>query len=57
MCTRCGSAEAPEPFDLCAACAAETRDELAAGLQRLTEYLTAWAAFDEWLRGSRPDSG
>jgi hypothetical protein len=28
----------------------QTRLEFGRGLRRLSEYLAAWAAFDEWLR-------
>ncbi len=50
MCIRCHAAKAPEPLGLCAACAMHTRIEIIEGLKRLSLYLAAWAAFDEWLR-------
>ncbi len=50
MCIRCQKTEAPEPLGLCAVCAVHLRVELSAGFSRLTTYLTAWAAFDAWLR-------
>jgi hypothetical protein len=51
MCIRCQEAEAPGSLGLCAACAINTRVEVTDGLKRLTSYLVAWAAFEEWLRG------
>jgi len=51
MCIRCQQAEAPGSLGLCAACAMNTRVEVTDGLKRLTCYLHAWAAFDEWLQG------
>jgi hypothetical protein len=50
MCIRCHQIDAPEPLGLCAACTVQTRLEFAEGLRRLTRYLAAWAAFDDWLR-------
>ena len=50
-CIRCNEREAPEPLGLCAACVVHTRLEVADGLRRLGRYLTAWAAFGEWLDG------
>jgi hypothetical protein len=50
MCIRCRDAEASGSLVLCEACAAQTRVELAEGYRRLTQYLAAWAAFDDWLR-------
>jgi len=50
MCIRCHAAKAPEPLGLCGACAMHTRIEIIDGLKRLSHYLAAWAAFDEWLR-------
>jgi hypothetical protein len=49
LCIRCRDAEAAEPGGYCPACAVHTRIELAVGLRRLTEYLSSWAAFGEWL--------
>jgi hypothetical protein len=53
MCIRCHTANAHEPLGLCPACAVRTRLELASGLRRLTDYLAAWAAFDDWCRSRR----
>jgi hypothetical protein len=50
MCVRCHEAEAPQPLGLCAPCALNARLEIAAGMKRLSAYLAAWAAFDDWLR-------
>lgn len=50
VCIRCGESEAPDPVGLCAPCAMQVRVELSTGFRRLAEYLTAWAAFDAWLR-------
>ena len=52
-CVRCRTAAAPEPHDYCAACIVHTRIEYVTGLRRLTEYLQAWAAFDDWCRAQR----
>jgi hypothetical protein len=52
-CIRCLTTTAPEPLGLCPACVVRTRLELASGLRRLTDYLAAWAAFDEWCRTRR----
>jgi hypothetical protein len=49
VCVRCLATDAPEPLGLCTACALNTRIEIAAGMQRLSAYLAAWAAFDDWL--------
>lgn len=49
-CIRCNERQAPEPLGLCAPCVMHTRLEVASGLRRLGLYLTAWAAFDDWLR-------
>ena len=39
-------------------CVIHTRIEIVTGLRRLTEYLAAWAAFDDWCRaqGAGPTS-
>jgi hypothetical protein len=50
MCIRCGETQAPEPLGLCAACVMHTRVEIVDGLKRLSRYLAAWAAFDDYLR-------
>lgn len=52
-CIRCRECEAPEQVGLCAECALHTKIEVTTGFRRLSEYLTAWAAFDEWLRQGR----
>ena len=49
MCVRCKRASAPEPLGLCSSCVMNTRVEVLAGLERLDEYLAAWAAFERWL--------
>jgi hypothetical protein len=49
-CVRCRSRQVTASAELCPSCATETRVELAAGLRRLGEYLSRWAAFDEWCR-------
>ena len=54
MCTRCESAEPYAGLDLCPACEIATRLEVAAGLRRLAAYLSAWAAFEDWLRRREP---
>lgn len=56
MCIRCEKAHAPTPLGMCAACALHTRVEVTEGFKRLSSYLVAWAAFDDWLRG-RPSPG
>jgi hypothetical protein len=50
MCIRCGQGEAPGPLGYCPTCALNARLELVDGLKQLGAYLTAWAAFEEWLR-------
>jgi hypothetical protein len=52
-CVRCRTAAAHEPPGYCPACVVHTRIEIVTGLRRLTEYLGAWAAFDEWCRAQR----
>jgi hypothetical protein len=52
MCIRCGDHEAPGPLGFCSACVVQARVEATRGFRRLTEYLAAWAAFDEWCRSS-----
>ena len=48
-CERC-SGDAKGELRACPACVAAARKEASAGLRRMTEYLAAWAAFDEWCR-------
>ncbi len=50
MCVRCRENEAPEPLGLCPTCVVHTRIELSDGFRRLSRYLGAWSAFDDWLR-------
>ena len=55
-CIRCGNVEAREASGYCVPCAVTSRLEVLAGMRKLSDYLAAWAAFDEWLRqrGSGP---
>ncbi|HEY3105816.1 MAG TPA: hypothetical protein VGJ49_03355 [Gaiellaceae bacterium] len=48
MCTLCGSPHVSEPPGFCLRCTIEIRREFYEGLDRLYEYLAAWAAFEEW---------
>ena len=48
MCVRCGSPHICDALGLCLNCSIELRREFYAGLDRLNEYLGAWAAFQEW---------
>ena len=48
MCIRCGEHEAPPDRPYCVHCAFAVRAEVEDGLRRLSDYLGAWAAFDEW---------
>jgi hypothetical protein len=48
MCICCGSPHVSEPPGLCISCSIDLRREFYAGLERLNEYLAAWAAFQEW---------
>jgi hypothetical protein len=50
MCIRCGARDAVWPDDLCGPCGFYTRIEVSRGLRRLSDYLGAWAAFEEWER-------
>jgi len=47
---RCGDGETGEALGLCRVCTVSTRVEVTTGLRRLTDYLAAWAAFEEWCR-------
>jgi hypothetical protein len=49
MCIRCQTRPTYAGGDHCPLCDFATRMEAARGLQRLDEYLGAWAAFEEWL--------
>jgi hypothetical protein len=48
MCTLCGSPHICDPLGLCLNCTIELRREYYTGLERLTAYLAAWAAFQDW---------
>jgi hypothetical protein len=57
MCARCGdhpTRSADEQF--CPICVISIKVEVARGMQQLSEYLRAWAAFSEWCadRGASP---
>jgi hypothetical protein len=54
MCIRCHIRDTDVGDDHCHLCAFATRMEAARGLQRLDEYLGAWAAFQDWLDRHRP---
>jgi hypothetical protein len=56
MCIRCREAEAVGELGLCQPCAISTCVEYLNGLERLEEYLGAWAAFDEWLARREPQA-
>jgi hypothetical protein len=49
-CICCGEDNAADALGYCLACLADARTEVSSGMSKLTEYLAAWAAFDEWLR-------
>jgi hypothetical protein len=42
--------QGPATARLLPSCAANARSELVEGLKSLGEYLSSWAAFDDWLR-------
>lgn len=48
MCISCGSPHVSDSLGLCLSCSIELRREFYSGLERLNEYLAAWAAFAEW---------
>jgi hypothetical protein len=48
MCVHCGHPHISDPLGFCLACSIEIRREFYAGLERLTDYLASWAAFEEW---------
>jgi hypothetical protein len=54
MCIRCHRADAPEPLGYCTACALNARLEAVGGFKQLTSYLSAWAAFEDWLLEREP---
>ncbi len=49
LCIRCHDAESAEPGGYCPTCVLESRTELSSGLGRLSDYLSSWAAFGDWL--------
>ena len=53
MCIRCREAEARGELGLCERCAVPTCIEYLTGLERLEQYLGAWAAFQDWLEGRK----
>src|SRR3982751_1849555 len=58
MCIRCGEHETPPDRPYCVHCTFAVRAEVEDGLRKLADYLSAWAAFDEWCsaRDRRPRS-
>jgi hypothetical protein len=50
MCIRCGEVEVDHELGICEQCALPTCVEYLTGLERLEEYLAAWAAFRDWER-------
>jgi len=48
MCIRCHENETPVDRPYCIHCTFAVRAEVEDGLRRLADYLTAWAAFDQW---------
>ena len=48
MCIRCREADVEHELGTCDRCALPTCIEYLTGMQRLEEYLAAWAAFREW---------
>jgi hypothetical protein len=48
MCIRCHENETPTDRPYCIHCTFAVRAEVEDGLRRLADYLTAWAAFDQW---------
>jgi hypothetical protein len=55
-CIRCHSVETPDPAGYCPACVVHSRVEVVTGLRRLSQYLAAWAAFDEWCTSGGSDA-
>jgi len=55
MCARCGEHPTRAGEEFCPICLISIKVEAARGLQQLSEYLRAWAAFSEWCaaRGAR----
>ena len=53
MCARCGEHPVRSPDEeFCPICVISVKVEVARGIQQLTEYLSAWAAFSDWCTGS-----
>jgi len=48
MCIRCHENETSADRPYCVHCTFAVRAEVEDGLRRLADYLTAWAAFDQW---------
>jgi hypothetical protein len=48
MCILCHTRHAPQELDFCAPCSLVARLEVARGLRRFEEYLTAHAMFEAW---------
>jgi hypothetical protein len=48
MCIRCGDHETPADRPYCVNCIFAVRAEVEEGLRRISDYLSAWAAFDAW---------
>jgi hypothetical protein len=48
MCIRCGENETAPDRPYCVHCTFAVRAEVEDGLRKLADYLSAWAAFDEW---------
>jgi hypothetical protein len=55
-CIRCEGASAIDPLGYCGHCHWAVRAEIEDGLQRLCEYLTKWARFDDWRSKREPPS-
>ncbi len=53
----CDQPDAPALDGFCPACLVPFRIEVASGLRQLSEYLTAWAAFEDWCAGQRLSRG
>jgi hypothetical protein len=52
MCIRCGEHQTPPERSYCVHCTFAVRAEVEDGLRKLSAYLGAWAAFDEWCAAS-----
>jgi hypothetical protein len=61
LCIRCDDRYAVQSGSYCTHCMFIVRAEVAGGLQSLTRYLEAWAAFDAWCvahgRSVSPSAG